>query len=351
MSEPTSRHRTSEHPPLVIALYLKASTIHAALINENGRFVALREQNIPQDTVRSTVASMGKLILELSAAAERETSEILALGISIDGVVDRQAERVTFLQKSGFAWERVPLKTLIEEQLIESGVDLRFARNASVARAAKSEPSHPHIIVSAHRQTQTLAEAWCGAGTGFSNLVLLSLGLIHASAGILADGKIFSGAGDLSGSIANLNLNLDENVTLATEANAAALVRKTLEKWTPDANSALGLVAKSAPLQLTAASIIRAARSNDPLALEAVEEICTAIGRTAANIISLLNCEAVIIGGEFGMLLKPVISSIRQTARQTVPTAAMKQCQIVAAKLKENVELLGAAKSAWDSVI
>jgi predicted NBD/HSP70 family sugar kinase len=350
MPESTSHRRNSEHPPLVLALHLEAATLNAALVNESGHIVALRQQSITQDTVRATTAVMSKTILELSAAAERETSEILALGISVDGIVDKQAERVSFLQKTGFAWERVPLKTLLEEQLNESGVDLRFARHAAVARTAKNESSHPHIKIAAHRQTQTLAEAWCGAGIGLSNLVFLSLGVHHAAAGILMHGKIISGAGDLSGNIANFSLSKNENITLATEANPAALVRKTLEKWTPDTNSALGLFAKTDPSLLTAPAILRAARSNDPLALEAVQEICTTIGRTSANLIALLNCEAIIIGGEFGMMLKPYISSIRQAARQTAPTTAMKQCQIVSAKLKENVELLGAAKLAWNSV-
>ncbi len=350
MPAPISRRRSSEYPPLVLALHLEATTIHAALIDEFSQFIALRQQKIAPVSVRATVAAMSQLILELSTTAEREASEIKALGISVDGVVDKQAERVTFNHQSGFAWERVPLKTMIEETLLDSGVDLRFARHASPARAAKNEGSHPHIVVAAHRHAQVFAEAWCGAGIGLSNVVLLSFGINQASAGMLAHGKIISGAGDLAGSIADFALSKDEGVTLATEANAAALVRKTLEKWTPDTNSALSLLAKSDPSQLTAAAILRAARSNDPLALAAVHETCAVIGRTAANVIALLNCEAVIIGGEFGQLLKPFLSTIRQAAKQTAPTAAMKQCQVVAAKLKENVELLGAAKLAWDSV-
>ena len=350
MPESTSRRRSSEHPPLVLALHLGEATISAALVNESGRFIALRQQNSQPVSVRAMVAAISNLILDLSTTAERELSEIKAMGISVDGVIDKQAERVTFNQQTGFAWERVPLKTMIEESLLDSGVDLRFARHASPARAAKNGSSHPHIIVAAHRHTQVCAEAWCGAGTGLSNVVLLALGMNHASAGILAHGKIISGVGDLAGSIANFALSKNEGVTLATEANAAALVRKTLEKWTPDKSSALSLFAKSDPSQLTAVAILRAARSSDPLALEAVHETCAVVGRTAANILALLNCEAVIIGGEFGQMLKPFISTVRQAAKQTAPTASMKQCQIVTAKLKENVELLGAAKLAWNSL-
>lgn len=350
MPESTSRRRSSEHPPLVLALHIDSATIRAGLINESGHFIALRQESNKPVSVRAMVATISRLILDLSTTAERELSEIKAMGISVDGIVDKQAERVTFNQQSGFAWERVPLKTMIEESLLDSGVDLRFARHASPARAAKNGSSHPHIIVAAHRHTQVCAEAWCGAGTGLSNVVSLSLGMNHASAGILAHGKIISGAGDLAGSIANFALSKNEGVTLSTEANAAALVRKVLEKWTPDTDSALSLLAKSDPSQLTAGMILRAARSNDPLALEAVQEPCAVIGRTAANIIALLNCEAVVIGGEFGQMLKPFISTIRQAARQTAPTASLKQCQIVIAKLKENVELIGAAKLAWNSV-
>ena len=176
MPEPTSRRRSSEHPPLVLALHLEAAKINAALVNESGQFIALRQHNSKPVSVRAMVAAISQLILDLSTTAERELSEIKAMGMSVDGVVDKQAERVTFNQQSGFAWERVPLKMMIEESLLDSGVDLRFARHASPARAAKNGSSHPHMIVAAHRHTQVCAEAWCGAGTGLSNVVLLSLG-------------------------------------------------------------------------------------------------------------------------------------------------------------------------------
>lgn len=352
MPAPTIRRSTNQATPIVIALELQSDHLNGALVNDTGRMLATRSTPVKQTTVRAVVAALAKLILELAALPERNAVSIKGIGISLPGIVDSRAERVSFTNYDSFNWERVPLGTMIEKALATSGVDIRFSALASPAREAKQASAHPMFAVSAHRHAQVAAEAWCGAATDKANVVLLNLDA-PISAGLLLEGRVLHGAGDLAGAagfLALSEMHKSEYTThgaLAFEASEAALVRRTLEQWSAEADSLLSQLTLSDPAQLTAATVLRAARGGDPLALRVVQETCDWVARAVANTISLLNPEAVVLGGAFGSALKPFLSDIRREAKRWAAPGNAKHCSIVSAKLGDQAILLGAARLAW----
>lgn len=352
MTDITPRRRTASRTPAVIAMELQSQQAIAALVNETGRLLLTERLPIQQTTVRATVAALSQLLLTLAQAPERKTISIQGVGISVPGNVDQRAARVSFTHHDSFHWERVPLSAMIERTLETSGVDIRFAASASPAREAKMASGHPPFAVYANRDTQVAAEAWCGAAAGKANVVLLSLEA-PMNAGILVDGKVLHGAGDLAGALGFCALGNEYKSEYATqgalafEANEAALVRRALEEWTADADSLLSQLTLADPTQLTAPMIVRAARNGDPLALQIVEGTCGWMARAIANVISLLNPEAVVLSGAFAVLMKPFLATIRRETKRWANPQAMRQCQIVSAKLGEQTRLLGAARLAW----
>ncbi len=352
MTEITPRRRTNPRTPTVIALELQSEQATAALVNNSGRLVLTRTTPIKQTTVRATVAAVSQLILALAEAPERKTVSIKGVGISVPGIVDQHTARVSFTHHDGFNWKRVPLGTLIEKALEVSGVDIRFSPVASPAREAKLASAHPPFAVYANRDTQVAAEAWCGAAEGKSNVVMLSLET-PITAGIMVENKILHGTGDVAGALGFFAVSENYKPEYAThgagavEATEAALVRRTLEQWTADSDSLLSQLTISDPDQLTATMILRAARSGDAFALSIVEETCGWIARASANLISLLNPDAIVIGGTFGLMLKPFLSTIRREAKRWANPQAVKQCQIASAQLGAQARLLGAARLAW----
>lgn len=352
MPATTVRRSMNQATPIVIALELQADHLNGALVNDTGRLLATLSTPVKQTTVRAVVAAFAKLILELAALPERNAVSIKGIGISLPGIVDQRAERVSFTNHDSFNWERVPLGALIEKALETSGVDIRFSALAPPAREAKQASAHPIFTVSAHRHAQVAAEAWCGAATGKANVVLLNLD-VPISAGLLLEGKVLHGAGDLAGAAGFLALGemhkreYSAHGALAFEASEAALVRRTLEQWSAEADSLLSQLTLSDPAQLTAATVLRAARGSDPLALSVVQETCGWVARAVANTISLLNPEVVVLGGAFGLALKPFLSAIRREAKRWAAPANAKQCPIVSAKLGDQAALLGAARLSW----
>jgi glucokinase len=352
MAEKQSRRRSHVLTPTVIALEVQSEQVRGALVNDSGRILAQRTTPIAQPTVRATVAAISHLILDLAELPERKTVRIKGIGISVPGIVDERTARVSFTHREGFNWARVPLGTLIEKTLRTSGVDIRFSAAAAPTREAKMESAHPPFAIYANRDTQVAAEAWCGAAAGKSDVIMLSLEN-PLNAGLLVDGAILHGAGDEAGAVGFFALcetskgEYTARGALAFEASEAALVRRTLEQWTAASDSLLSQLTLADPAQLTAAMILRAARSGDPLALRVVEETCHWVARAVANLISLLNPEVVLIGGNFGLKLKPFLSTIRREAKQWANPSAVRQCQITTTKLGEQTRLLGAARLAW----
>ncbi len=352
MPAPTIRRATKPATPIVIALELQDDRLNGALVNDTGRLLATRSTPVKQTTVRAVVATFAELILELAAMPERQTVSIHGIGISLPGIVDQRTQRVSFTNHDSFNWERVPLGAMIEKALATSGVDIRFSALASPAREAKQAAAHPLYAVSAHRHAQVVAEAWCGAAADKANVVLLNLDA-PLWAGLLLEGNVLHGAGDLTGAAGFLALSetrKSEYTTqgaLAFEAGATALVRRTLEQWSADADSLLSQLTLADPAQLTAATVLRAARSGDPLALSVVQESCAWVARAVANMISLLNPEVVVLGGAFGGALKPFLSDIRRAAKRWAAPENAQQCAIVSAKLGDKAALLGAARLAW----
>ena len=352
MPATTIRRAKNQATPVMLALELRSDQLIGALVNDTGRLLVTRSTPVKQTTVQAVVAAFAKLILELASLPERNAVGIKGIGISLPGIVDQRAERVSFTNHDSFNWERVPLGLMIEKALATSGVDIRFSALASPAREAKQASAHPMFAIYAHRHAQVAAEAWCGAATGKSNVVLLNLDT-PISAGLLLEGRVLHGTSDLAGAAGFLALSETHKSEYTThgafafEASEAALVRRTLEQWSADSDSLLSQLTLSDPAQLTGATVLRAARGGDALALSVVQETCGWVARAAATTISLLNPEVVVLGGAFGAALKPFLPDIRREAKRWAAPGNARQGQIVSAKLGDTAALLGAARLAW----
>jgi predicted NBD/HSP70 family sugar kinase len=67
----------------------------------------------------------------------------------------------------------------------------------------------------------------------------------------------------------------------------------------------------------------------------------------AANLISLLNPEAIVIGGELGLALRPYYNEIRREARRWSEPTSGRNCRIIPSTLGRSAVLIGAARLAW----
>jgi len=342
----------TQAPPVVIAIQFDHSKIIAALVNEHGRAVEEIEVATPRRTTRAAAVEVAKMIVTLAVSQSRARSSINAIGFSVAGLVDPATGRVSIPGLKG--WTRVALRQMIEEELKGAGIDVRVPPDERRARAKHADSPFPAMVINSRAAAMAAGESWVGAARGKHNVVYLSIGE-DIEAGIIVDGRVAQGAGGMAGAAGwfalseNFKLEFESRGCLTVEAAGAALKRRVIEGWDGDAKSVVGNLIKDDLDHLDDDAIIRVARGGDALALNSVNETCRWIGRGVANLVSLLNPDAIVIGGRLGLTLKPYIDQIREEAGRWAAPASARQCRIASATLGDKAALIGAARLAFDS--
>jgi len=189
-----------------------------------------------------------------------------------------------------------------------------------------------------------LAEWKYGAGKGTSNMVFLTFGT-GLGAGLVLDGKLYSGTNDNAGELGHVRLSefgpvgygKAGSVEGFASGGGIAQLAATMAKekimmggkvsWCPDGNLSA----------ITAKTVALAAKDGDPLAVEVFKVSATYLGRALAILIDLVNPEAIVIGSIF-VRAEELIRPFMQAAidRDALPGAAA-VCEVRPAVLGESI--------------
>lgn len=172
-----------------------------------------------------------------------------------------------------------------------------------------------------------LAEYLYGSGRGVKNLVFMTFGT-GLGAGIIIDGKLYSGANDNAGEIGHIRLAPTGPVGYNKEGSA--------EGFCSGAGIArLAKIRKG--LDLTTKEIFSRVRAGDPDCTEVFRESAEKLATILAFTIDIINPEVIALGGVFmrnADLFMPIVDPILD--REALPLAR-KACRIVPAELGENI--------------
>jgi predicted NBD/HSP70 family sugar kinase len=204
------------------------------------------------------------------------------------------------------------------------------------------EPSLP-VVVEKEASAGALGELWRGAGREHASFVYVS-GEGSVEAGVVIDGRLFSGAEGLGGELGHLRVEPEGldcpcggSGCLETRVGAAALAERA---GMPGADS------------VTAAQALAArARAGDGLALAAIEEIGRWLGQGLAWLSNLLNPEAIVLGGHFAPLAQWLTAPIEGEVRRRVLSARWSRPVIAAEAPGSDPVGHGAAVRALDPLL
>ena len=172
-----------------------------------------------------------------------------------------------------------------------------------------------------------LAEYLYGSGRGVKNLVFMTFGT-GLGAGIVIDGKLYSGANDNAGEIGHIRLAPTGPLGYNKEGSA--------EGFCSGAGIArLAKIRKG--LDLTTKEIFARVRAGDADCIEVFRESAEKLATILAFTIDILNPEVIALGGVFmrnADLFMPIVEPILD--REALPLAR-KVCRIVPAELGENI--------------
>jgi glucokinase len=219
---------------------------------------------------------------------------------------------------------------------------------------AAAGPSHP-VTIDSDRAACILGETWRGSARGASDAIFLAVGT-GIGAGILSDGRIIRGHGDVAGAIGWLALGRPfvsrfvQHGCFEDQASGPGLVRVARDMMAehPEYSGAL-LHADD----LAAADIFIAFEDNDMVAVKVIENAIELWGMAAANLVSLFNPEMIVFGGGIFGPASKFLDRIRSEAKRWAQPIAIEQVQFVASTLGPEAAVYGAGRlammSEWDS--
>lgn len=268
-------------------------------------------------------------IAALIAEYEEARKAPRAIGIVIPGVVFHPSGEVWAPNIPG--WDHYPLRDRLRE-------------------ATGAE-----VVLDSDRAAYVLGEQWCGAARGAKDVVFLAVGT-GIGAGILVDGRLCRGAGDIAGAVGWFALAPEFRHDYAmrgcfeSEASGRAVGERAIAALGSQASEVISELVGGDLSQVTAEIVVEAARREDEVAKEVLGHTASYLARGIANIISILNPEVVILGGGLmqagDLLLDPIKNEFSRWAQ---PIAAA-QVRLELSALGEDAGLYGAGRIAWNAV-
>lgn len=249
-----------------------------------------------------------------------EKNQIAGIGISCGGPLNSKTGTV-LSPPNLLGWDEIPIVKLTEERFnIKT-----YLQNDANAGA--------------------IAEWKYGAGKGYSNLIFLTFGTGNG-AGLILDGKLYSGTNDLAGESGHVRLAEMGPVGFGKAGSfegfcsgggiaqlAQIKVREKLQM-----GETVSFCRHISELEtITAKSVAEAAYSGDALAID-IYSICGFyLGRGLSVLIDILNPEIILLGGIYGRAKQLLDPSMYKAIQQEAIPLSSKNCKIVAAGLGEEI--------------
>jgi len=339
--------RTKNHKPRTrydIGIDLGGTNIKIGLVDSSGR-VNARRLLLTRASAGPTQAlrRIGEVVEELRRRVRRR--RVASVGIGIAGLVDHVAGIVR-VPPNLPGWNGTPVKRTLEKL---TGLPVYCANDANAV---------------------ALGEWLCGAGRGARHLLCVTLGT-GVGGGIIAGGRLLTGANDAAGEIGHTAIFADglpcpcghngcvERYAGAryVEDRARKRVRAQLKRLRDHKNqtslfpgsktdgpSLMLELAGGDVAKITMREVGRAARKRDPLALGLVEEVGDYLGTALANAVELLDPERIVIGGGVSRIGRPLLRAVRRSVLRRTQALPGRKLDIVFSELGMDAGIIGASR-------
>ncbi|HEX2991388.1 MAG TPA: ROK family protein [Anaerolineales bacterium] len=244
-------------------------------------------------------------------------SDIERIGIGYGGPVDR-ARGVTLKSFQIDGWTDFPLKDWAEDHW--------------------GKP----VIVENDASTAGLAEYVHGSGRGCSRLFYITAGS-GVGGGWIVDGRIDNGQGLGAAEIGHMWVP-DPRTGQLTELEQICsgwAIGERARQAAAISGSLMGELAGSSE-KIDAKIVYSAAEQGDEIALCILQETCVTLGAAVANVVALLHPGRIILGGGVSLMGPVFWDLLQKEFRARVMPIFVSQVELVQARLREDVVIIGA---------
>lgn len=278
-------------------------------------FATLPDQG-PERAIGLIKESIHKLIRTTGV----DKATLGAIGVSCGGPLDQSAGTIQAPPNLA-TWIDVPITAILRE---EFGLDCRLENDANAGAVAE------------HR---------FGAGQGTRHMIFLTMGT-GFGAGVIADGRLLSGARGQAGEIGHVRLTADGPVGYnkagsvegwVSGGGMAQVAVREVERATK-----LGEATMLAPVlaekgTLTAKDVALAAERGDQLSARIIHETGSRLGEALAIVVDLFNPERIVIGGLAMRMGERLLGPARLVMEREALPASAAICKVVPAVLGESI--------------
>jgi len=306
----------------VVGIDVATPILRAALVSTDGEIVERRQAQLEPDALVKQISGIVGEFRDISP-------NVMAVGVGIPGLVNRQTDRVIFSSDLPSA-----VKIDLHAELMQTtGLRVELENDANAG---------------------AYGEFRAGAGKGSHDMFYVTIGTGIGGA-IILDERLWTGASGFGGEFGHITIAAEDGIQclcgnigcLETVASAPNIVRRAHERLYRDSTSSLSRL--SLNRQFTADDVAREARNGDDFAIMMMERTGKYIGAAIASVINLLNPECIVLGGgvmEAGeLILEPIIREAQRRAFQP----SFESTRIIGASLGTDAVSIGAALLARDA--
>jgi glucokinase len=217
---------------------------------------------------------------------------------------------------------------------------------------------HIPVAIQNDANACALAEWKFGAGRGTENMVFLTFGT-GMGAGLIIDGKLYSGTNDNAGEVGHLRLDRMGPVGYGKAGSFEGFcsgggitqLARTMALEKLQMGEKVSYCASISELQsITTQMVADAAVKGDPLAKEVFGLCGTYLGRGLSVIIDILNPECIVLGSIYVRASQLLIKSMEKAIIDESLPLARKVCRIVPARLEEQIGDIASLSVAADKL-
>lgn len=203
------------------------------------------------------------------------------------------------------------------------------------------------VYVENDSRAMTYGEYICGGGHSEKDMLFLNVSW-GLGMGMVIDGKLSYGKSGFSGEIGHFPMMNNGQIChcgktgcLETAASGSAAHRIVLEKLKDGQASVLSEKFNMGE-EITLEDILNAANEDDVLAIEAIEEVGTNLGRAIAGLINIFNPELVVIGGCVSSVHDYILLPVKSAVQKHSLSLINRDTKIKISKLGEKTGAIGA---------
>ena len=308
-----------------VGIDLGGTNIVAGVVDENYNIIskASTKTNCPRPE-KEIADDMAKMALQAVKNANLEISDIEWIGIGTPGIANSATGIIERANNLGFV--NTPMVKYIKET-IEKPVFIENDANAA---------AYGEFVAGAAKEARNAICVTLGTGVG---------------AGIIIDGKIYSGSNYAGAEIGHTVIEVDgaecscgRKGCFEAYSSATGLIRMSKEAMEKNPDSIMNKMAQEKGGKVTARTSFDAMRAGDKSAKEVVDKYIKYLAAGITNTINIFQPDILCIGGgvcnEGDPLLLPVKALVEN---EDFAKNSEKRTEIVIAKLGNDAGIIGAA--------